>query len=143
MNKEDLELLSHELHTQKDLIDFIEIENNIMNQNHKKNYNEEDNSINYSLKRLEICNKTVEILRGVDKILVYEFNTMKQRYYGNNLKLLLWVSIPNSTQRFFNLKKLNHFGRHIIVKPLNSNRSNNDNNIDVKNLNFFGSVIHA
>jgi len=143
LNKEDLELLSHELHTQKDLIDFIEIENNIMNQNHKKNYNEEDNSINYSLKRLEICNKTVEILRGVDKILVYEFNTMKQRYYGNNLKLLLWVSIPNSTQRFFNLKKLNHFGRHIIVKPLNSNRSNNDNNIDVKNLNFFGSVIHA
>lgn len=118
LNKADIELLAHQFHNESELINFLEKNNRYQTfrciRNHKKQF------------------------------AFYEFDTLRQRYFGNNLKLLLWVTTDTYNIKYLNLKKFEHFGKYLIIQLINSHKTNTrDNNIDVKFLQFTGSTLYS
>ena len=92
-------------------------------------------------KNLEKFSVLKKETRVENKITFYELDTMNQRFFGSNLKLLGWICISDNTNILFSLSKLNHFGKHIIIKLIDRNYlSEDDSNIDFKTLNFFGGL---
>jgi len=131
LNEDDLNLLKNEFFTENHLLNFIQYENKIFNENSQE-----------IKEKFTILNSHKEN-NNDGFVSFYEFDTMKQRYLGKNLKLLMWITIPVKSEKYFELEKLVHFGRHIIVKLINANKNNDyDDNIDIRSLHFFGGVIH-
>jgi len=135
LNQQDLDLLQVEFHNEKDLLTFLSQQKTFNHLNEKYSQTKKDEFL--------ILQHIVEEISGKEKLIFYEFDTMSQRFAGRNLKLFAWITIDPNTQKFFDLTKLVHFGRHLIVKPLNANRINTyDKNIDSKSIHFFGGVVH-
>ena len=125
LNQDDLALLSNVFQTEEDLNNFIDKENYFLKEK--------------NLEKFSVIKKEI---REENKIMFYELDTMNQRFFGMNLKLLGWVRIPDNTQEVFSLSKLKHFGKHLILKLINQNNSCEINwNIDFKTLNFFGGLL--
>jgi hypothetical protein len=135
LNQQDLDLLQVEFHNEKDLLNFLSQQKKFHDLNEKYSQLKKDEFL--------VLQHIVEEISGNEKLIFYEFDTMNQRFAGRNLKLFAWITIDPETQKFFDLTKLVHFGRHLIVKPLNANRKNYyDKNIDFKSIHFFGGVVH-
>lgn len=117
LNEADLSLLSNTFNRENILKSFIENKECFSVLQNKRN-DDHDQYLNY-----------------------YEFDTLRQSYYGMNLKLLFWIETSLSSGRSFDLKKFEHFGKYIIVKLINAHRRNDsDDNIDFESLNFYGST---
>jgi len=139
LNQQDLDLLKSEFHSEKDLLNFLsekELQIKIISKNDDMHEIKKDE---FFILR-SICQE-IEPNKGF--INIYEFDTMRQRFAGRNLKLLAWITIPLETKYYFDLTKLVHFGRHLIVKPINAHTVGSGINIDFKSIHFFGGVVRV
>jgi len=138
LNKQDLELLKNDFFSLNNLINFFERENDKFKYN---NLNEDkissDNIDLYSVINKQYSPNNEEI--------IIEFDTMRQRFFGKNLKLLMWITVPKGTKICYNLQKLVHFGRHLIIKPIKYQtiEDQNEEYIDIKSIHFFGGVLNG